>query len=131
MAAIRRRDTKFERTIRSLLHADGLRFRVDLPITLDGGRPIRPDVAFTRQRVAVFCDGCFWHGCALHGKRPSIANGHYWRPKIAGNVARDLRHAAALQGAGWLVLRFWEHEDPKSVADSVAATVRLRASHRG
>jgi DNA mismatch endonuclease (patch repair protein) len=126
MAAIRRRDTRLERTIRSLLHAGGLRFRVDFPIRVGEHRPIRPDVVFTRQRVAVFCDGCFWHGCADHGQRPQIAHASYWRPKIAGNMDRDLHHTAVLQAAGWLVLRFWEHEDPASVTASVAAAVRAR-----
>ena len=127
MAAISRRDTKFERAIRSLLHAQGFRFRVDLPVRLDGLRPIRPDIAFTRHRVAVFCDGCFWHSCPEHGQRPAIANGHYWHPKIAGNVARDLRHNEALEGVGWLVLRFWEHEDPAAVVAIIGAAVRARA----
>jgi DNA mismatch endonuclease (patch repair protein) len=101
MAAIRRRDTGPERAVRSLLHARGLRYRVDLPIRLAGHRPIRPDIVFTRQRVAVFIDGCFWHGCPEHGQRPGIRNGAYWSPKIAGNAERDQRHTAALEAAGW------------------------------
>jgi DNA mismatch endonuclease (patch repair protein) len=120
MAAIRRRDTEPERAVRSLLHARGLRYRVDLPIRLEGHRPIRPDIVFTRQRVAVFIDGCFWHGCPEHGQRPEIRNGAYWSPKIAGNTERDQRHSAALEAAGWTVLRFWEHEPPQAVADEVS-----------
>lgn len=127
MAAIRRRDTRFEMQVRSLLHAAGLRFRVDVPIRIVGLRPIRPDVVFTRRRVAVFCDGCFWHGCPEHGQRPDVQNGHYWTPKLAGNRERDARHTAALESAGWTVLRFWEHEDAEAVAQSVAETVAAAA----
>jgi DNA mismatch endonuclease (patch repair protein) len=126
MAAIRRRDTKPERAIRSLLHAQGFRFRVDLPIRIDGLRPIRPDIVFTRRRVAVFCDGCFWHGCPEHGLRTGVRNGYYWDPKIAGNVERDWRQTAALEGAGWRVVRFWEHEDAFAVVDRIAS--RLNAA---
>jgi DNA mismatch endonuclease (patch repair protein) len=127
MRAIRRRDTKFEVAVRSLLHAMGLRFRVDLPIRLEGFRPIRPDIVFTGRRVAVFCDGCFWHGCPEHGQRPSIRNGYYWTPKIAGNRDRDRLHAGALEDAGWAVLRFWEHEDELAVSGVIEREVRARA----
>jgi DNA mismatch endonuclease (patch repair protein) len=124
MAAIRRRDTRFELAVRSSLHAAGLRFRVDFPIRLRGMRPIRPDVVFTRRYVAVFCDGCFWHGCPEHAQRPGIRNAHYWVPKIEGNRERDARHAAALEAAGWTVLRFWEHEDPVQVAMEIGDALR-------
>jgi DNA mismatch endonuclease (patch repair protein) len=130
MSAIRRRDTQFELEVRSLLHAAGLRFRVDLPIRLEGMRPIRPDVVFTRRRVAVFCDGCFWHGCPEHGQRPNVRNGHYWTPKIEGNRERDARHTAALESAGWTVLRFWEHEDVGVVAAGITETVAEATSVR-
>lgn len=129
MRAIRRRDTKFEVSVRSLLHSRGLRFRVDLPIRLEGFRPIRPDIAFAKRQVAVFCDGCFWHGCPEHGQRPDIRNDYYWKPKIAGNVERDLQHTTALQDAGWAVLRFWEHEDQLTVADVIEREIRARVSY--
>lgn len=102
MRAIRRRDTQPELRLRSLLHAVGLRFRVDLPIRVDGyPRPIRPDIVFTRLRVAVFWDGCYWHGCADpacgNGPRPDIRNGHYWLPKIAANrPIEDVMRASRL-----------------------------------
>ncbi len=124
MQAIRRRDTTPERQVRALLHRLGLRFRVDYPIRLERLRPIRPDIVFTRQVVAVFIDGCFWHGCPEHGTRPEIRNSHYWTPKIAGNVERDRQHTAALQAAGWTVVRFWEHEELDAVAAEIAATIR-------
>lgn len=120
MAAISRRDTNPEREVRCLLHARGLRFRVDYPIRLAGLRPIRPDIVFTKRRVAIFIDGCFWHGCPEHGQRPGIRNGHYWSPKIAGNRERDARHTAALVAAGWTVLRFWEHEPAAAVANRIS-----------
>ena len=128
MRAIRRRDTRFEMVVRSLLHARRLRFRVDMPIRLEGFRPIRPDIVFTRRGVAVFCDGCFWHGCPEHGQRPDIRNGHYWSPKIAGNMERDLQHTAALQEAGWTVLRFWEHEDQVTVADTIEREIHAHVN---
>lgn len=118
MRANRRRDTQPELRIRRLLHAQGMRFRVDLPIRIDGARPIRPDLVFTRAHLAVFIDGCFWHGCAEH-KGPSKTNSHYWTPKISGNAARDRRHTRALADAGWTVLRFWEHEPADEVARQV------------
>jgi DNA mismatch endonuclease, patch repair protein len=124
MAAIRRRDTMFELQVRSRLHAAGLRFRVDMPIRLAGARTIRPDVVFTRARVAVFCDGCFWHGCPEHGVRPEIKNGQYWSPKITGNRERDARQVAALEAEGWVVLRFWEHVPVIDVVSAIAEHVR-------
>jgi len=123
MAAIRRRDTTVERQVRSMLHSRGFRYRVDLPIRVDDGRLVRPDIVFTRRRVAVFCDGCFWHGCAVHGRRPTVRNAAYWVPKIEGNMARDVRQTVALEKLGWTVLRFWEHESPDAIADWIAAVV--------
>lgn len=126
MAAIRRRDTKPEVKLRSALHRLGYRFRKDHPIRVEG-KLIRPDVAFTKRRVAVFIDGCFWHSCPEHGRRPSV-NGEYWSPKLEGNVKRDHSQTAALQSAGWTVLRFWEHETIEitleTIENAVAATIR-------
>ncbi len=124
MRAIRRRDTKPELRVRSLLHLAGLRFRVDLPVRVEGyPRPIRPDVAFTRARLAVFWDGCYWHGDPTPGcpdaPRQNIRNGHYWLPKIAANRERDIRQTAALEQAGWRVLRFWGHEHPEAAAERI------------
>jgi DNA mismatch endonuclease, patch repair protein len=124
MRANRRRDTKPERQVRSELHRRGLRFRVDYAIRLEGRRPIRPDIVFTRVRICVELDGCWWHGCDECGQRETRANPAYWRLKIARNKERDLEKTAALETAGWVVLRFWEHEDPRAVADKVAAAVQ-------
>jgi DNA mismatch endonuclease (patch repair protein) len=108
MAAIRRRDTKPERALRSALHGRGYRFRVDLRLDLPGGK-VRPDIVFTRRRVAVFVDGCFFHGCPDHGKRPGIKNPWYWEPKIRGNQERDQLADSILANAGWTSVRLWEH----------------------
>ncbi|MDX3237070.1 very short patch repair endonuclease [Streptomyces sp. ME03-5709C] len=117
MAAIKRRDTKPERVIRSLLHAAGKRYRVDVRLTLGSTRP-RPDILFTRARVAVFVDGCFWHCCPEHGRQPGV-NGDYWGPKLERNVSRDRAADKALTDAGWTVIRVWEHEAPNEVADRI------------
>ena len=85
---------------------------------------MHPDIAFTRVHLAVFVDGCFWHGCPEHGHRPKVKNGHYWGPKIARNVERDLEQTQALTASGWTVLRFWEHEAPDTIARSVRQSYR-------
>ncbi len=125
MRANRRRDTAPERRIRSLLHRRGLRFRVDYRVGQGRGAP-RPDIAFTRLRLAVFIDGCFWHGCPEHGRVPATHRA-YWAPKLARNAERDRDNDAVLRGAGWHVLRLWEHIDPLAAADVVAGAVAERA----
>lgn len=128
MLSNRRRDTGPELAVRRILHARGYRYRVDyraLP-----SRRWRIDIAFTRIRLAVFIDGCFWHGCPQHATIPK-SNADYWAPKLARNVERDRRSDADLGAAGWIVRRFWEHEQPEVVADSVAEIVdSLRAVGR-
>lgn len=94
MRGNRRRDSAPERRLRSALHARGLRYRVDLPIRVAGRRPIRPDVVFTRARVAVFVDGCFWHGCRVHSKPPRT-NAPYWSQRRRDRVAQARRHGVA------------------------------------
>jgi DNA mismatch endonuclease, patch repair protein len=83
----------------------------------------RTDVAFPARKVAVFVDGCFWHGCPQHGTWPR-ANAAWWRAKIEGNAARDRDTDARLTAAGWAVLRFWEHEGAAGAAAAVARAVR-------
>ena len=114
------RDTKPELAVRRLLHADGFRYRVNF--RLDPSLRRTADIVFTRCRVAVFIDGCFWHGCPLHGTSPK-ANSGYWGPKLARNVERDLETTAFLTASGWTVLRFWEHENPADVAALVERTL--------
>ena len=129
MLANRRRDTKPELEVRKRLLAAGLRYRVDFPVDLTDRRR-RADIVFTRARLVVFIDGCFWHGCPDHYTEPR-SNVEYWRPKIARNVARDTRTTEQLETAGWQVLRFWEHEDPDHVAERVLSTVRPEEERSG
>ena len=128
MRANRRRDTSPELAVRRLLHAAGLRFRVDLPLRDGGGRAVRPDIVFTRRRIAIFIDGCFWHGCPEHGRKPGGANEGYWGAKIARNRERDAEHVARLTTAGWHVMRFWEHDDPAVVAQDILRAVGTQGS---
>lgn len=116
MVANRRRDTQPEMRVRRILHAAGLRYLVD-------ARPIassrsRADIVFPKRRIAVFIDGCFWHRCPVHGTNPK-ANSKYWGPKLDRNVQRDAEVSRLLTAAGWRVLRFWEHEEPRAVAEAI------------
>ena len=104
MRGNRRRDTSPELRLRRELHRRGRRFRVDERVKVEARRCPRPDILFTRWRVAIFVDGCFWHCCPEHGKPPKT-NGAYWGPKLARNVERDAEDTAVLQAAGWKVLR--------------------------
>lgn len=122
MKGNRKRDTRPEVALRSALHRVGLRFRCDYPIRAPGRRPIRVDVGFTRQRVAVFVDGCFWHCCPEHSNMPR-SNRSYWQPKLARNVQRDAETVAALADMGWHTIRVWEHEDPADAARRVRAAL--------
>jgi DNA mismatch endonuclease (patch repair protein) len=120
MSVARRKDTKPELDLRRILHARGLRYRVTYPVP---GLPRRTiDVAFTRAKVAIFIDGCFWHGCPDHATQPR-ANSEWWMRKLKTNLARDTDTSRFLSEQGWTVLRFWEHEEPASVADRVQAAV--------
>lgn len=115
------RDTKPELAVRRILHAAGCRYRVNY-------RPIpelrrTADIVFTRAKVAVFIDGCFWHGCPEHYQRPS-SNTTYWDPKVARNRERDSDTDRRLREAGWVVLRRWEHESPEAVAQAIEAVVK-------
>lgn len=116
MKGNRRRDTAPELAVRRLLHAAGLRYLVDAQ-PLPGLRR-KADVVFRRQRIAVFIDGCYWHGCPEHGTTPTT-NREYWTAKVAANRARDLDTDARLTEAGWQPVRFWEHEPPAEVASQV------------
>lgn len=107
------------------LHAMGLRYRVDFA-PLPGSRRLRADIVFTRARVAVFLDGCYWHGCPAH-YRPSTKNAEFWANKIQGNRERDARVDRLLLAEGWTVLRFWEHQQVAEVADSIVDEVRSTA----
>jgi len=120
-----RRDTKPELAVRRAVWRRGLRYRVDLA-PLPGSRR-RADLVFTRAKVAVFVDGCFWHGCPIHATTPK-SNTDWWEKKLAANVRRDRDTDARLADAGWAVVRVWEHEEPEAAAERIAAAVM---AHRG
>jgi DNA mismatch endonuclease (patch repair protein) len=112
--------------LRSALHARGYRFRKDLRLDLPDAR-VRPDIVFTRRKVAVFVDGCFWHVCPVHGRQPT-RNEWYWTPKLRRNVERDRRADAALAAAGWHVVRVWEHESLDVALQAVSQVVDMHGT---
>lgn len=124
----RSRDTAIEMELRRVLFAAGLRYRVHR-------RPMKgvrreADVVFGPARVAVFVDGCFWHGCPEHGTWPKN-NAEFWREKIEGNQARDRDTDARLAEAGWLAVRVWEHEDAEAAAARIETMVAKRRGDKG
>jgi DNA mismatch endonuclease (patch repair protein) len=122
------RDTSPELAVRRALHAKGLRYRVAARPLPDLRRTA--DVVFRAARVAVFIDGCFWHGCPDHYV-PAKSHAAYWADKIDGNRDRDRDTDRRLEEAGWQVLRFWEHQDPREVATSVEAALRTPKADDG
>jgi DNA mismatch endonuclease (patch repair protein) len=117
------RDTKPELALRSAVHALGLRYRVSV-------RPIKElrrtaDLVFTRAKVAVFLDGCFWHGCPQH-HTVAAANAKFWADKVEGNRVRDRDTDMRLNMAGWVSVRVWEHDDPVEAAQRVRDVVAGR-----
>jgi DNA mismatch endonuclease, patch repair protein len=118
MRANRKIGTRPEALLRSALHHRGLRFRKALLIDV-GVLKVRPDVVFTKAHVAAFMDGCFWHSCPEHGTSPNT-NSSYWLPKLRRNVERDVLVNEALVGAGWTVIRVWEHDVRRDIDNIVA-----------
>ena len=124
MQGNRSKNTRPEIALRRELHGLGLRYRINTtPIP---GVRRTADVVFTRRKVAVFVDGCFWHGCPEH-YRPPTTNDGYWRGKLERNTSRDDRVNALLAEAGWEVVRIWEHESPTDAAARIARLVRTRS----
>jgi DNA mismatch endonuclease (patch repair protein) len=109
MSQIRGRDTGPEMILRSRLWSLGLRYRTHYKL------PGRPDIVFVSKKIAVFVDGCFWHGCPEHGVRPKT-NSSFWNTKIEGTIERDKKNRQRLEEQGWKVLRFWEHDIEKDLA---------------
>jgi DNA mismatch endonuclease (patch repair protein) len=124
MQGNRGRDTRPELALRRELHRRGLRYRIQLSPVI--GLRFRPDIVFTRVRVAVEVMGCLWHRCPACQIRSPRTNSAYWTAKLDRNVARDARNAAALNDAGWILLVVWEHEDVASAADRVESAIRER-----
>lgn len=128
MKRVKQKDTAAELALRTALHGIGLRYRLNRRI-----EGVGVDVVFVTAKVAVFVDGCFWHGCPLHASFPKT-NQSYWLPKLAENKERDLRQSAKLRSAGWFVIRLWEHDclptSPKT-AGQIAKAVSRRLRHKG
>lgn len=121
MSRQRTRNTEPEVLLRRELHRRGLRYRIDAP--LPGMPRRRADVLFTRAKVAVFVDGCFWHSCPQHKTAPAN-NGAWWAAKLARNAERDRETGKHLSSLGWAVLRVWEHENMKHRATDIELIVR-------
>lgn len=118
MSRIRGKNTKPEVALRKALWSMGFRYRIHFPL------PGKPDIVFSRQRIAIFVDGCFWHRCHEHFTPPE-SNSEFWAKKIDANVERDCKVNRALEGQGWTVLRYWEHE-VRSDIDRVLHDVSCR-----
>jgi len=128
MQAVKQRDNAAEMAIRSALHSLGLRFRVHRRVLANSQR--RADIYFAIAKVAVFVDGCFWHGCPKHGTMPKT-NRRWWIEKINANVARDRDTDVRLRESGWLSVRIWEHENPATAARKIARRVKRRLRDLG
>ena len=115
MSNIKGKNTKPELQLRKALWARGLRYRVHA--ALIG----RPDIVFPRQRLAIYVDGCFWHGCPIHGTNP-VTNADFWENKIKGNIERDRQVTSQLTKLGWIVIRIWGHEI-KECLDKVISNI--------
>jgi DNA mismatch endonuclease, patch repair protein len=122
MRAQKRRETGPELRLRRQLWSRGLRYRVNASLPLSGRRR-RADVLFSRARIAVFVDGCYWHACPVHGTSPK-ANASWWANKLAANVRRDRDTDEQLAAVGWRSVRVWEHEDAAEAAARIEALVR-------
>lgn len=125
MAKVRQKGTSAEIALRRELHRRGLRYRVGFEVLKKSRRVA--DIAFPGLRIAIFVDGCFWHGCPEHATWPK-QNSDFWRQKIETNRARDTDTNERLRNIGWTVLRFWEHEPPSEAADIVVQAVAMGRS---
>ncbi|MFF5925764.1 very short patch repair endonuclease [Streptomyces hydrogenans] len=121
MRANRGKDTGPELALRRLLHQRGLRYRVNARPLAELSR--KADLVFPGDRLAVFVDGCFWHGCPEH-YRPATKNAEFWDEKIATNRSRDAETTEKLLAAGWTVVRVWEHDDAAVAADHIEQRIR-------
>jgi DNA mismatch endonuclease (patch repair protein) len=127
MARVRQKGTQAEIDLRKVLHAKGLRFHLQVPLIT---KPRRiADIVFPSARIAVFVDGCFWHGCPEHASWPK-SNADFWREKIETNRNRDADTDQRLNYLGWTTVRIWEHEDATEAANRIAVLVAARGKTR-
>ena len=126
MRSNKSKDTKPEMRLRQALRKHGLLgYRVHMP-----GLPGKPDVCFTKQKVAVFVHGCYWHRCPNCRLPDPKTNAEYWLPKLRRNVERDAQHTVALQEAGWAVVVVWECEVKRNLegcVEQVATALKQRS----
>lgn len=115
MSNVRNKDTGLEMKLRRALWKAGLRYRINVNL------PGKPDIAFPKRKIAIFIDGCFWHGCPVHGTIPKT-NVDFWEAKIKGNIERDRQITSQLTEMGWLVIRVWGHEIKKCL-DTVVLNI--------
>lgn len=120
MARVRQKGTDAELAIRRELFRLGARYRVDYVVVRNPRRVA--DIVFPGLKIAVFVDGCFWHGCPEHASWPK-QNAEFWRQKIEANRARDADTDARLAALGWRVVRVWEHEVPVTAAKRIMEIV--------
>ena len=123
MSRVRQKDTRPELALRTELHKRGLRYRVNHVVSQKPRRTA--DIAFTKLKVAVFVDGCFWHGCPRHATWPR-SNAAFWREKIIRNMARDAETTTLLEAAGWTVVRIWSHVSTREASDIVSRVIEER-----
>ena len=118
MAAIHSKDTKPELILRDALSAKGLKFETNYGVD-------KIDIAFCDQKIAIFVDGCFWHGCPIHSHKITT-NEAYWNPKLEMNRKRDEQKTEKLRAQGWVVMRFWEHElnDVETIVEKIQKCVK-------
>lgn len=127
LKAAKPRDTAPEKALRNELHKRGLRYRVDVRPIINLNR--RADIVFRSTKVAVFVDGCFWHGCPIHGTQAK-ANADFWKTKIERNQERDAETNQLLRKAGWKVIRVWEHENPQKASVKIQKIILKRLSSK-
>lgn len=120
MAKVKQTGTDAELALRKMLYQMGLRYRVDYKVLKTPRRTA--DIAFPGRKVAIFVDGCFWHGCPKHATWPK-QNAEFWRQKIETNRKRDTDTTERLRNTGWIVLRFWAHQSPVDAAKEVASII--------
>lgn len=123
MLSVRRYGTGNETRLASELKRLRISFKMHVQVL--AGRRIQPDFVFPRKKVAVFLDGCFWHGCPNHGTLPK-ANRTWWTNKLSENRRRDVRCLRVLRAHGWIARRFWAHEPPQTIVPIIMDMLKQR-----
>ena len=127
MQHIRSKDTSIELRLRKALWHEGIRYRKNFK-----GLPGKPDIVLTKYKTAIFCDSSFWHGRNFETKKPVATNHEYWDEKIRRNMERDKEVSTQLEELGWTVLRFWDEDINKHLADCIQAikkSIHLENQH--